>query len=90
MFFFIHHFALRQVFGENKTIIGNSSSLPASISIINTIFEPILKKSKFFVGPRSSSPGPILLKQATTPEKQVVMLYPSIDNKSVDITVIET
>ena len=28
--------------------------------------------------------------EAVRPEKQVVMLYPSMDNKSVDITVIET
>lgn len=84
--YIIYYFAFFQVTGEKRTIIGKSSSLPASISIIKTILDGKLKNSKFLVGPSASSPGPILLKQATTPEKQVVILqFSNIDKNKVEI-----
>ena len=58
---------------------GKISSRPASISKIRTNFENMLKPPKLQVGPTASSPGPMLLKQATTAEKFVVIEKLSID-----------
>ena len=52
--------------------MGNSSSLPASMSNINTIFVNGEKNAKFLAGPTRSRPGPILLRQAKTAVKLVV------------------
>lgn len=65
--------------------IGNSSSLPASISNIKTIFEKILKSAKLQVGPTPPRPGPMLLSIATTPVKLVVKSKLSIETNKVDI-----
>ena len=62
---------------EKRISIGNISSLPASISNISTAFEKALKPAKFPTGPTISSPGPILLKQATTADILVVTEKPS-------------
>ena len=51
--------------------MGKSSSLPASISKISTIFEIGDKNPKFDVGPTISRPGPILLRQDATDVKFV-------------------
>ena len=58
--------------GENISIIGKTSSLPASISKMRTIFETGEKIAKFEVGPTSLRPGPILLRQDNTEVKLVV------------------
>lgn len=57
---------------------GKSSSLPASISNIRTHLEKGLNRLKFWVGPTSSNPGPMLLKVAATAVKFVVKSYPSM------------
>lgn len=66
---------------ENKIRIGKISSLPASISKINTNFDNQLKSPKLQVGPTASSPGPILLKQDRTAVILVVIENLSIDTK---------
>ena len=49
-----------QVDGIKRIIIGNSSSLPASMSNIRTNLENGEKIEKFCVGPTRFNPGPIL------------------------------
>ena len=51
--------------------MGKSSSLPASMSKMRTIFENGEKNPKFEVGPTSPRPGPILLRQEVTAVKLV-------------------
>ena len=67
--------ALFQIIGWNRISIGNSSSLPASISKIRTYLANGEKKLKFCVGPTNSRPGPILLIQAATAVKFVVKSF---------------
>ena len=73
-----------QVFGENRTSIGKTSNLPASISKISTSFVGAEKKPKFPAGPTKFSPGPTLLMVAATAEKLVVKSYPSMETASTD------
>lgn len=68
-----------QVLRLNVPRSGKISSRPASISKIRTNLENMLKPPKLQVGPTASSPGPTLLKQATTAEKFVVIEKLSID-----------
>ena len=70
-----------QVVRENRISMGKISSLPASISRISTIFEKLLNPEKLQVGPTASNPGPILLKQAITADRLVVMEKPSMEIK---------
>lgn len=67
--------ALFQITGWNRISIGNSSSLPASMSKIRTYLEKGEKKPKFSVGPTNSNPGPILLIHAATAVKFVVKSF---------------
>ena len=46
------------------TSMGKSSSRPASMSNISTHLDRGLNNAKFWVGPTSSSPGPILFRVA--------------------------
>ena len=57
---------LLQVLGISSISIGKSSSLPNSISKVNTIFDIGEKIEKFPEGPISPSPGPILFTVAMT------------------------
>ena len=66
---FVYFFHVR---GENSRSIGNSSSLPASISKISTSFAWGEKKLKFDDGPTSSSPGPTLLIVVATAVNDVI------------------
>ena len=56
---------------ENRISIGKISSLPASISNINTYLENVENIAKFPVGPTSSKPGPMLFRVAATAVKFV-------------------
>ena len=60
-----------QVDGIKRIIIGNSSSLPASMSNIRTNLENGEKIEKFCVGPTRFNPGPILFNTVTTEVKFV-------------------
>ena len=51
--------------------MGNSSSLPASISKMSTHLDPTLSPAKLAAGPTAASPGPMLLMVATTAVKEV-------------------
>ena len=64
---------------DNRINIGNISSRPASISPISTNLEKMLYALKLQVGPTASSPGPILLKHASTAERFVSTENPSMD-----------
>lgn len=68
----VYYFVFFHVYGLNKSRIGKSSNLPASISKIRTIFDRTEKSAKLPVGPTTSSPGPMLFKQAITAVKLVV------------------
>lgn len=59
------------------TSMGKSSSRPASMSNISTHLDRGLNNAKFWVGPTSSSPGPILFRVASTAVKFVVRSYSS-------------
>lgn len=65
--------------------MGISSSLPASISNINTYLENVPYTLKFFVGPTCSSPGPMLLIVAATAVKFDVISFPSKEISSTDV-----
>jgi len=75
-----------QVAGFINTSNGNISKRPASISNINTYFEKSENKSKFFVGPTSANPGPILPTAYETTKKLVVKSYPSTLTSKSDTT----
>ena len=59
-------YLLRQICGENKSNIGNTSSLPANISKDKTSFEKSGKEAKLLIGPTTLNPGPTLFKQVVT------------------------
>ena len=63
---------------------GNSSSLPASISKIKIYLEKTEKCPKFWVGPASSNPGPMLLIVAATAVKFVIRSFPSKEMASTE------
>lgn len=75
----MHLSAIKDIYLRFQVLIfnvqrsGKISSRPASISKIRTNLENMLKPPKLHVGPTASSPGPTLLKQATTAEKFVVI-----------------
>lgn len=81
----MHLSAIKDIYLRFQVLIfnvqrsGKISSRPASISKIRTNLENMLKPPKLQVGPTVSSPGPTLLKQATTAEKFVVIEKLSID-----------
>lgn len=54
----------------------NSSSLPAIISRLSTIFEKSEKMLKFIVGPTKLKPGPTFPTQVITAEMEVRMSKP--------------
>ena len=70
--------------GAKSTSIGKSSSLPASISKISTIFEKSEKNQKFCVGPTALRPGPILLIVVSVAVKLVVESYPLKERRNTD------
>ena len=75
--------------GEKRSRIGISSSLPASISNMNTNLESAVKCAKFCVGPTIESPGPTLFSVVVTDVKQVTRSLPSmaiISNENTKIT----
>ena len=75
-----------QVFGANKSNMGNISKRPASISKINTSFAKAEYPAKFPAGPTSPSPGPILFIVATTAVKLVIRSFPSTETNNRETT----
>ena len=76
-FYFLHFFNESfQIAGWNKIRSGYNSNRPASISKISIHFENREKIPKFWVGPTSSNPGPMLLMVAATAVKFVIKSFP--------------
>lgn len=75
-----------QVDGIKRIIIGNSSSLPASMSNIRTNLENGEKIEKFCVGPTRFNPGPILFNTVTTEVKFVEKSNSSTLIRSIEVS----
>lgn len=59
-----------QVAGTNRRITAKSSSRPASMQNERIHFTPPGSQAKVSDGPKVPKPGPTLLRQATTPDRE--------------------
>src|SRR5699024_191805 len=74
----------RQVRGENRASMGNSSRRPASMSKLSSHLHQGEKSAKEPMGPTISRPGPTLLKQVATAVKVVMRSKPSNESATTD------